>query len=316
MQLSKMAQQQRNIRLLILLGVLITITSVAYWMINRNTIGTIDKNLFRVEDFNTINRVTLVKDSQAIELTFDGVRWKVNDRLADRNMIDVLFATLQQAEPKRLLAESVRDSINNILDKEGVVVSLFADDERKLEFTAGGNRGKTQAYFKDVQGESYVMVIPGYRVYTSGVFELDENGWKDRYVFNFNWKNFKSLKTKFPEAKNDFEVAMGDSYFEIEGMTAVDTTRLNDFLDAVSLVEVDYFVSGVSVPGLDSLLKTAPQLEIVVDDISGRNFSLAVYTQPGQQQDIGVIQGTEVAMLGKQKTKNLLKERAWFIKTK
>ncbi len=111
-------------------------------------------------------------------------------------------------------------------------------------------------------------------VYAAGIFELVEYGWKDRYVFNFNWRNFKSLKASFPYTpKNDFEVAMGESYFEILGMTAVDTTKLNDFLDAISLVEVDQYVNPEEVIGYDSLLAANPLMKVEVSDISGKTYS-------------------------------------------
>ena len=126
----------------------------------------------------------------------------------------------------RPVVESVKDSISSLLDSLGVRVSLYAGDELQQEFIAGGNLNKTQAYFKTLgESECYIMTIPGYRVYASGIFELDESGWKDKLVFNFNWRNFQSLKATYPSAsKNDFEIAMGKAYYEVKGVSAADTT--------------------------------------------------------------------------------------------
>jgi hypothetical protein len=115
MRLSDM-QEKRNIRLLILLGVLVTVTIGVFFAFNTKTSLVVDKALFKLSDYSTINKVLLEKDHKAIELKFDGARWKVSDQLADRSMIDVLFATLQQVEPKRPVAESLRDSIAAVLD--------------------------------------------------------------------------------------------------------------------------------------------------------------------------------------------------------
>ena len=309
-------QEKRNIRLLILLGVLMTITIGVFFMLNTNTSTVVVKALFKLSDYSTIDKVILAKGHKAIELKFDGARWKVNDQLADRSMIDVLFATLQQVEPKRPVAESLRDSMAALLDTNGVVVKLYEGDNLLKEFIAGGNATKTQAYFKYPEEEdSYVMVIPGYRVYASGIFELEEYGWKDRYVFNFNWRNFKSLKASFPNTpQRDFEVAMGKSYFEILGMTAVDTTKLNDFLNIVSLVEVDQFLNQEEIIGYDSLLAGKPLMKVEVSDISGKTYSLSLYDQPNQPQALGLIQGVYPAYMDKKKMKGLLKEKAWFMK--
>lgn len=301
---------------MILLAVLLVVTLGVYLISNVSNDVVVDKGLFKLEDFSTIDKVILSKSEEKIELTFDGARWKVNDQLADRSMIDVLFATLQQVEPKRLVAESLKDSIGLMLRNGGVHVQLFEGNNLQKEFMAGGNQRKTQAYFKNpTDDDSYVMVIPGYRVYASGIFELDENGWKDRYVFNFNWRNFKSLKALFPaDSKNDFEVSMGESYFEVKDMVAVDTTKLNDFLDAISLLEVDQYIKPADVVGYDSLLKTNPQLEIEVNDISGKSYFLSIYDLQDQPQALGIIQTTNPAYIDKRKIKGLLKERAWFRK--
>lgn len=307
-------QKKQNIRLLIFFGILIIAAVSVFFLLNTDNRMIVNKDIFRVEDFTKIDKVVLTKEGTPIELKFDGTRWRVNDQLADRNMIDVLFATLQQAEPKRPVAESLKDSINAVLEKEGIKVSLFSADELQNEFIAGGNATKSQAYFKDLgERESYVMVIPGYRVYASGVFELDENGWKDKYVFSFNWRNFQTLKATIPgNPKSDFEVAMGKVYFEIKEVASVDTTKLNDFLDAVSLLTVDEYISKVEVTGYDSLLRSKPILELHVSDVSGKSYSLVLYEWGNKTSVLGIIQGEQLAIFDRRKVTGILKSRNWF----
>ena len=87
-------------------------------------------------------------------------------------MIEVLFATLQQAEPKRPVSPSIRDSVRQDLRQRGVRVSLFSSGVKEVGFYAGGNMKKTQAFFSHEQKDEtpYVITIPGYRVYVSGIF--------------------------------------------------------------------------------------------------------------------------------------------------
>jgi hypothetical protein len=309
-------EQQRNIRLLISLVVLTVITVIVFFAFDTRQRVTVDTALFRVDDFTVIDKVVLTTNQRPIELTFDGGRWKVNGQLADRSMIDVLFAALQQAEPKRPVAESLRDSVNAMLEANGTTVQLYEGDNLQKQFVAGGNMTKTQAYFKRMDdATAYVMVIPGYRVYTSGIFEMEEHGWKDRYVFNFNWRNFKSLNASYPTTPaNDFEVAMGEAYFEIMGMPSADTTKLNDFLDAVSLLEVDQYVKASEVEGYDSLVAGQPDLQLEVHDISGKRYTLALYRLPDQPHMVGVLNGVTPALIDQRKVAGLFRERNWFLK--
>jgi hypothetical protein len=309
-------QRKRNIQLLFALGYLIATTVLVWFFFNRKEEEVVDKNIFRVEDLKQIDKIILTKNEQDIELKFDGARWKVNNQLADRSMIDVLFATLQQAEPKRAVSESLQDSINTLLQEEGVKIRLYNADGLQKEFLAGGNTNKTQAYFKNPgEDESYVVVIPGYRVYTSGIFELEESGWKDKYVFNFNWKNFQALKSSTPGfPKNDFEIGMGKTYFEVRGLAAVDTTKLNDYLDAISFLTVDQFITKEEVENYDSLIKGKPFLDLQVSDVSGKIYSLSLYEPGYKTYVLGIIQGSQPAFFDKRKIAAILKKRGWFIK--
>jgi hypothetical protein len=307
-------QRKRNIQLLFALAYLIATIVLLSYFLNRKD-DAVDVNLFRVTDFTQIDKVVFTKQGKNIELKFDGTRWTVNNQLADRRMIDVLFATLQQAQPKRPVAESIRDSVNTVLEKDGSLVSLFVGDELQKEFFVGGNSAKTQTYFKNKEEEkSYVVVIPGYRVYAGGVFELDEAEWKDKYVFSFNWRNFQSLKSSTRNPKDDFKIAMGKTYYEVKEVLSVDTTKLNDFLDAVSLLTVDQYVKREKSSEYDSLLATQPILKLEVSDVSGKNYTLTLYDMDDKALVMGSIQGTQLAFFDRRKLLPIVKSQSWFIK--
>src|SRR5688572_305723 len=195
-------QEKKNKRLLILFCALCCMTAVVYYLGSiEGTVG-IDKNIFKDYDLAKIDQVVMESKQGRVELKFNGANWEVNNQFdADPSMVQVLFATLQQAEPKRLLATSIQDSVSNILKKEGVKITLNSSGNMESVFYAGGNAQKTQAYFcsENEEPKSYLVTIPGYRVYVSGIFELKEKDWKNKYVFGFNWRNFQKLETRFPQ---------------------------------------------------------------------------------------------------------------------
>lgn len=272
-------QQKKNIRLIISLVILLGATGFAYWFNLDETTLKVDKTIFRVNDLKVVDKITFESTHGRVELKLNGVRWKVNDRFdADRNLVEVLFATLQQAEPKRPVASVLQDSISKKIKSEGVKVSLFASNNMIKSFYAGGNAAKTQAYFKTDEGDSYIVVIPGYRVYTAGILELTENDWREKRIFNFNWRNFKDLSTVFPtEPNQNFKITFQDKYFGIVGLTQSDTTKLNNYLDAVSLLSADQFINQQVLKGYDSLMNTQPAMKIEVRDIADRMYNLTIY---------------------------------------
>jgi hypothetical protein len=282
-----------------------------FWINNSDSTQGVEKNLFQVEEFKLIDRVEMKSSSHEVVLKFADNRWRVDDQYAaDRNMVDVLFATMQQAEPKRPVAASMQDSKSRVLDRDGVLVSLYEGTELKKEFIAGGNPQRSQAYFKNI-GETtpYIMVIPGYRVYTSGILELDANGWRDKYIFTLNWQNsFKRLEATFPDPKKDFAIVMENRLPVIEGMAAVDTAKLYTFLDDVSLLTADEFTSNAY-----SALIGVPLVKIEIKDIAGRSYSVGFYPrQPQSSQFPGKVHGADAALFESGKVERIYKPRQFF----
>lgn len=301
-------QERRNKILLIILLLLIAATATVLF-IQAEGDGIFEgKDLFKVEDLKSIDRIELTSQNDTIHFIFSGTRWMVNDRIADRDMIDVLFATLLQAEAKRPVAEIRNDSIYQAMKTSGVRVKLFEKEQEKKSFIASGNARKSEAYFADDSGNVYVMNIPGYRVYVSGIFELKETEWLDKYVFAFNWTNFKNLSTEFATSpNNNFLIEMQNGYFGIKSLET-DTAKLNDLLDAVSLLTVDQYTNG------DSLLAKQPLVKITVKDIADRTYMLSIYNISKDGKIACLVKDSLPAWIDNRKLTRILKNREFFIK--
>jgi hypothetical protein len=228
-------------------------------------------------------------------------------------MIEVMFATLLQAVPKRPVSAAQQDSVANALREQGTLVTLQASGTTMGEFAAGGNPAKSQAYFvrKD-QDVPYVMAIPGYRVYVSGIFELNESGWRDKRIFAFNWRlNFKQMATSFPAGKaDDFQVSLKDNLLTVQGLPVVDSTRLNQYLNDVSQLAADEYVAANA--SLDSLSRTPPVMLISVQDV-GKTYSLQLYRFVDKQGRIaGLVNGAQWAMFSRQAVGSISRPRRFF----
>lgn len=304
-------QKKKNILLSVSLVILVLACFGVYYF-GRHGSGPVDKTLFRVDDITAVDRVVMTGPQGQVELHTAGGRWRVNDTFAaDRNLVDVLFATLGQAEPKRSVATRLRDSVSQHLDNQGTRVELYEGDQVEATFIAGGNNARTEAYFKETDsGIPYIMVIPGYRVYVSGIFELSPMGWRDRYIFGFNWMNFAGLEASFADdPAAGFSVRRENNAVSIVGMAEADTTRLNDFLDAVSLLSADEFTETVP----DSILEKEPLMRIVVKDVANREYSLQLYDRNGTEGPYqGIVDGTSHALFDARRIDAILRPKSYF----
>lgn len=287
-----------------------------YWNGAREGMDAVDKNLFKVGDLSKIDQVILQSGNKKVELSYTGSKWKVNETYdADEQMITVLFATLDQAEPKRPVASGLSDSISAVLKTKGVHVKLLEQGQLINELEVGGNSQKTQAFFQHTGGEPYVMVIPGYRVYVAGIFELEEQGWKEKRIFNFNWRNFKKLSASFTrDPRQNFDIEDQGDGFALVGATRTDTTKLNDYLDAVSLLMAKQYISPGFSPAYDSLLQVAsPSVQISVFDVGNNAHKLELY-EPLQADPnvLGRKDGNELVIFDREQVIPIVKTRDSF----
>lgn len=310
-----MSQEKKNKTLLASLGGLLILAVVLFFYPSDRQ--EIDKTLFKVSDFSLVDRVILSSAGSEVALSFSGSKWLVNkNQEADEQLITVLFATLQQAEPKRQVASSLRDAVSSMVMKNGVKLDLFQGDVLVRSFYAGGNAAKTEAYFLDEELGPYIMTIPGYRVYVSGIFEVEANGWRDRRVFNFNWRNFKKLETEFNrQPSQNFTIADQGSGFDLVNSPPSDTTRLNDYLDAVSLLMAKEYLTPGRVPVYDSLIQTPPIATISVYDLGDNALVLDLYPPiDGDPDALGRLNGTDPVLFSREQVIPILKTREYFKK--
>ncbi len=308
-------QEKKNIRLLISLVLLIGVAMFLF-LFGGSQGNSVNRSLFKITDLASVDKIELVTKEQKVTLTFDGTRWIVDAKNdADDRLITVLFATLDQAEVKRPVAQKIAESVTSRTETQGVEVRLFVEEKLVRDFKVGGNASKTEAYIMDAENGPYVMAIPGYRVYAAGVFEVDAVGWRDKRIFNFSWRNFKGLECTFSKnTEESFEVGMSENGFDIIDATfKTDTTKLNDYLDAVSLLTANQLLAPGTNALYDSLTKLPPSVSIKVFDVGNNEYSLDLYEPlPGDPNVVSKMEDGVLSIFTRQQVSPVLKNRSYF----
>lgn len=307
---------RNNLHLLISLIAMAAILVVIIYMGNSDNKILVDKNLFKVGDQTKIDRVILKKADEQIELHYNGSKWMVNNSFeADRQLIQVFFATLLQAEPRRPVAQRLSDSIQQQIIKSGTQVELYEGDVLMKNFRVSGNDRQSETYFQLGNDLTpYLVTIPGYRVYVAAIFELSSLDWRDKRIFNFNWQNFKRLTASFQgNEKESYAISFQNKFFGLEGIPQADTTKLNDYLDAVSLVQVARFLPKEELVAYDSVFSAAPYYSIEVTDIANRTYHLDLYLPRNQDTAVaGKITDGQAVLIGREDFIRLDRKKSHF----
>lgn len=284
---------------------------VAFWFFAfRESDIEVDENALTVNDLSNVDRVEMGN----VVLKFDGTKWMVNDQYpADRRSIQVLFGTVQNVKPRRPVGEKQLEKVKKELQSRGTVVRFFVKDNMVKSYTVGGNAQKPEAWFQVGDGDPMIVNIPGYRVYAAGVFEQSVNDWRDKRVFAFQWRNFKSLTTTFTkDPKETFTITGKGNYFSVVGMEPADTAKVNTYLDDVSLLVGESFYTIGQRPRIDSLLSGPTSFEVVVTDVGDNPFRLEVFPPLRSETNVfGRVNG-EYMVFPRSEMARIAKKKSWF----
>jgi hypothetical protein len=154
-------------------------------------------------------------------------------------MQQVFFKLLEQVSIQRpIVGENSAKIKQNVLDS-GVQVNIYGNENLLNSYTVGGDFQAMRSYF--VKGEEvYLIQLPGYQSYVAGIFEVPENDWRDRVVFDGIWQDMVSLKINRPN-KETVEFKYDDRLMRIQNQQA-DTAEVMNFVERFNYFFVDQFL--------------------------------------------------------------------------
>jgi hypothetical protein len=159
-----------------------------------------------------------------------------------------------------------------------------------------------QSYF--VLGEDvYLMQIPGYQSYVAGIFEVSENDWRDRVIFDGIWQDMVSLKIYRPN-KEPVEFKYDDRLLRIQNQKA-DTAEVMNFVERFNYFFVDQFLpqNHIALQKRESF-ENAGTIEIEALD-TGRSLKLQFFKNPEFNAYLVNINGKEWAAIRNERMEKL-----------
>jgi hypothetical protein len=312
-----MEQRKKNKWLLISLGILLAASvGVATWG-NSGSKLEIKVDFFSRADLTAVDRVEMEGPGGKVVLRYDNGRWLVNDtQQAEPQLVDVFFAVVNQVKVKRPVAQAQAEGIRDEFKSRGVEVILWEGDKVFHRFVSVGNSTRTHTYFaENIDSKAYLVGIPGYQSYVGGILELTESEWWNRLAFPVNWRNLQSLHVRFPaDTTRNYSIAYGNVFFEVKEIPQTDTTRLADFIDEVSMLRVDNYLTSHH-PDRDSLLQVTPEQIIEVVQIGGRSRSLELLPMAAGTRERLVRIGPMLGVMDNRQLQGILLHKEKFAPT-
>ena len=305
-------QRKRNIRLLITLVVVVTI-SLSWTFISNNKRDSLDINrgIFKITNTLDISKIVSTGTNSSTELKFLTGKWLLNNEFeADPSRVHLLFAAIQNMSVRRPISIDRKNSIDSLFLVSGVKLSFFNGESEIAKIETCGDERLGITYFRK-GSDTFIMEIPGYRTYIHGLIAFETEGWRNMNLFHkMGWRNLRSIDIQYPETpQNNFSISRNKSIFGIDQLEVVDTTRLFDYIDYISLINTEHYLPDT----FNTELK--PSIKITVTDVGNRSFIMELFNKEIQNNTIlGRMDSSNYFTLGKQQFESLLLSPAQFEK--
>ncbi len=263
----------------------LTMVSVAlgYW--DKESGGArIDADLFAIDGIDQVERVLISHQGNVLDCRANSGGFLINEKIPmDESFLNLLAAILQQVKVQRPLTKAESQKIWSQLQGVGSHIQVFSGEQMLASYWAGGDGSKLNSYFATEAGEVYLVHLPGYSSYLSGLFELPAEQWHSRTIFLNTWRSLLSFSYKdHLEPINDFEIRYQDPFFSVSGITRLDSNRVINYIQNL----VGLRASAV----VDTVYVGNPWLELSTTDIDpAKNQSLTLFGDATQNSLLGKV---------------------------
>lgn len=308
-------QRKKNIILLSIFLVLLAWTIIFMNRDYKHEAIALDENIFAAEDTASIIKISIKGKEMANILAMEDGRWMVNSKFPlDPSMQKVLMSVLKQVRVKRTVPKNDLKRIREDIREHGFDVKIEHSDGMTEQFHAGGN-GISLSYFMGEDSIPYIMQLPGYESYVTGIFEVRENDWRDRLIFQTSWLGLKSMELSYPgKPSDDLRIIAEKNLYRVSGVEALDTLALMSYLDDISYFFADQFIDHGQIPAYDSLKTSKPFAELSVNSLGLKEpLTIRFFQQlPGEQVVLGILNDGQMCLFSTRRIGHLFKTKDDF----
>ena len=260
-----------------------------------------DDQLFSVADTTAIKSVSILKEAGEILLEREGSGWRLNNKYrADVNFQQVLSTILSRVRVQREVGK---------LEGDGTIKVEMEGESLVVDFKVGSLGTKT-FFIKD--GVGYQVEVPGYRENVGNIFELTEDQWRSRLVFNGSWRTIQSLELTGQD--HSLDIRFNDKFFSVAGVDRIDSTAVINYLNQFQFLQANEMISSGKFPELDSLKNTSPLATLAIDDIaSSGTIRFEIYPSLyGHSYHLVTKNGEDMMVFSLDRIRELLKSASDF----
>ncbi|MCX2742636.1 hypothetical protein OO013_02100 [Mangrovivirga sp. M17] len=278
----------------------------------------VSENIFAVSDTSGIDMIVLNSGKGEIIIKNRSGEWYAGNTEIDDALRQVLLAVINKVNVKRQIPDSQAEEAMKQLQENGIQVSVFKGDNKVKEFIAGGNENRTISYMAQPDySEIYIVNIPGYQDYVTGIFGLDRLAWKSKAFYKGDPRTLKSFAIINNEGDTAVKIKGSGVYFSVKDLNGkLDSTRMDQYLGALFNLRVDTHLNPENYPEYASFIENNnPAFSYIIDDISYESPRIIDFYPVPQRQGFYFTQmGEDLAIFRQNDVEQLIVPAEFFRK--
>ncbi|MES2591926.1 MAG: hypothetical protein V4608_08580 [Bacteroidota bacterium] len=289
-----MKKNRIAIILIVLLG------TISFWFVVNKGSGTIKETLrdFAVTDTASINKIFLAdKDGNTITLERPPAGlWMVNGKYGVRpDAIQTLLNTIRKIDIKEPVGKSAQNNVIKRLATTAIKCEIYQNNELTKAYYVGTETPDQTGTFMILidlktmkpSAKAFVTYIPGFEGYLTTRYFVEENGWRDRSVFQYIPSDITSVKVEsaaYPQYNYELLV-LGNNSYEVRKMATnqtlanLDTLSVKQYLSYFKQLNFESFEVELNQSEIDSVLKSKPTNIVTVTDKKGQKNKVQFYAR-------------------------------------
>lgn len=259
----------------------------------------VERGLFAVADTAGIEKVILRQPDGMVQTLEDrNGYWLLNEHhAADPAIIRLMLTVLNQVQVKRPVAKNQQEAVLQQLEEQGVEVEI--DGATPTRFLAGGREGERISYFA-LGDQAYVMELPGYSSYVSGIFYLKQSDLRNKMLTTLNSMNFQGLDVSYPDdTVQNVRIRFRNNMLGVAEVPRPDSSVLFQYMMIFEPLQIAGYLSPGEDAVYDSLLQTRPLATFRMQTVgNSQGITLHVYPQvQGRRYRLGYLPRQKEAVL-------------------
>ncbi len=278
------------ILLLVILGVLMG----WYLLVPNQTTLDEAEGAFKVKDKARIGKIVLHDDKKRdIVLEKKNGLWFVNEKYEAReDIIARLLDVVTRVESQTPVSKAAHENVLREMLASNIQMQIYYEGKSKPEkvYYVGGPTldGRATYMLMEVDGKPasrpHIVRIAGFEGYLTPTYEVEEDVWRSRMVFNVNPEAIKKLEVKYPERDEQsfsIELVGRDSFVLFNSKRQTEQVQqgyLYAYLSMFQGVQIESFENENEEK--DLIMRQTPLAVISVTTQNGESKSVKLFYMP------------------------------------